>query len=103
MNYEQKLVEQFTFVILLSTLTAVLPYFVCAIVNFRMLLRDRKSLDKKVYLTKLISAIVAILFSFWIIVNMGITTIIWGFVLLIAAVPFYLFIHQKPVPLADKS
>lgn len=103
MNYEQTLVDQFTFIILLSTLTSVLPYFVCAIVNFRMLQRDNKSTPTKQFIIQLIMASVAILFSAWIIVNMGLTTIVWGFILLAAAIPFYFFIKKPVIQITDKS
>ncbi|WNC73764.1 amino acid permease [Thalassotalea psychrophila] len=105
MNFEQRLVDQFTFIILLSTLTSVLPYLVCAVVNFRMLMRDSKSAKSKPSTITLLLAVIAILFSIWIIVNMGITTIIWGFVLLAAAIPFYFIMKRSPqsVPAADKS
>lgn len=91
MNFNQNLVSQFTFMILLSTLASVFPYLVCSLVNFKMLIRDNKI---KFSVFKTVVAIIAFIFSLWIIANMGVTTIIWGSALLVLGIPFY-FIEKR--------
>ncbi|OUS31351.1 hypothetical protein A9Q98_02800 [Thalassotalea sp. 42_200_T64] len=89
MNFNQNLVSQFTFMLLLSTLASVFPYFVCSLANIKMLFNENKTNNH--VLLPVVSAIVAMIFSAWIIANMGLETIIWGTVLVLIGIPFYFY------------
>ena len=93
MNYQENLVSQFTFVILLATLTAVLPYLVCSLAQFSIFIR-RKDKAAIPIVSTLITA-VAIVFSVWIIVNTGTETILWGCALLLMGLPVYVWIKKS--------
>lgn len=87
MNYNQSLVSQFTFVILLSTLTAVLPYLLCTLTHLMMVLRkkDKTSLAP----VNIGITLVAVVFAAWILFATGLETILWGCALLLAGLPVY--------------
>mgnify|MGYP005990915851 CR=1 FL=1 len=93
MNVSDNLVEQFTFVILLSTLTSLLPYFVCSLVHFVMLVKG--SASHKANIWSITLSTFATLFSAWIIINTGSEAIFWGLVLLIAGLPVYFYMKRE--------
>ena len=47
LNSSETLVDQFTFVILLATLTALLPYAICALAEIMIYARDRERFEGK--------------------------------------------------------
>ncbi|NQZ12894.1 MAG: amino acid permease, partial [Algicola sp.] len=93
MNYNQSLVSQFTFVILLSTLTAVLPYLLCSVVHLMMYLRKKEK--PPLAPLNIAITIIAIVFAAWILVATGLETILWGCGLLVAGLPVYAWIRIK--------
>jgi APA family basic amino acid/polyamine antiporter len=93
MNYSAGLVEQFTFVILLATLSALLPYLVCALARIVLALRGVG--DVSLSPLDLTVAAVAVLFSAWAIVGTGLEAIIWGGMLLILGLPVYVLTRRS--------
>ena len=93
MNYSASLVEQFTFVILLSTFATVLPYLICSIAHLFMSTKTIKAL----YSTPLntITTLIAMIFSCWIIKNIGSETTVLGCVLLLAGLPIYFLMKKE--------
>lgn len=87
MNYSAGLVEQFTFVILLATLSALLPYLMCALA--RIWLSVRATGGVVVSRFDLAVAGIAVLFSAWAIVGTGAEALLWGGVLLFVGLPVY--------------
>jgi APA family basic amino acid/polyamine antiporter len=99
MNARESLVEQFTFVILLSTLTAVLPYLLCSLVLLRIRLKDGQALRLHILI-----AAVAVIFAAAVIIATGLETILWGCGLLLAGLPAYWVIRrQDPSTKKDRS
>ena len=67
MNYSASLVDQFTFVILLATLTSLLPYLLCALGRISIAVRAR---DKSVLSRfDILVSVLAALFSIWAIIG----------------------------------
>jgi APA family basic amino acid/polyamine antiporter len=87
-NYTRGLVELFTFIILLATLSTLVPYAFCAMASFvvggRVSTRD--------------AAIGALAFgySLWAIAGAGPETVYWGFLLLVAGLPVYVWVVRRP-------
>jgi APA family basic amino acid/polyamine antiporter len=92
MNYSEGLVDQFTFVILLATLTALLPYLMCALARIALAIRDRE----RNLLTPFDFAVAAIASAFatWAIIGTGFQTIAWGFLLLAIGLPVFAWIRR---------
>jgi amino acid transporter len=70
----------------LSTLSVLTPYLLST-VSLLILLKKK---DGSIPLSKMILSILAILFCTWIIIGCGLEIIIWGLVLLIIGIPFYI-------------
>lgn len=90
MNFTRSLADTFTFMILLTTLTVLLPYLF-SIVSLVMLEHKQRKLTS----FKLIISVLAFLYSMWAIIGSGEEIVYWGFILLMAGLPFYAWIQIK--------
>ncbi len=82
-NYTRSLVALFTFSILLSTATTLLPYLVTVLAWWRI--------DRKVHWWRRAVAIGALVFSVWALIGTGAQPLMWGAVLLLAGLPIYVW------------
>jgi APA family basic amino acid/polyamine antiporter len=95
MNYTRGLVESFTFIILLATLTTLVPYVMCSAAELLVSLREGgRVAGARRLATSLIPAL-AFLFSVWAIAGSGRDTVYWGFLLLLAGVPVYVWMKSR--------
>jgi len=85
MNASESLVDQFTYVILLATLAALLPYLVCALARVSIALKTQRPL----LMVELVICILAAAFSAWAIIGTGLETIYSGVLLLILGLPVF--------------
>ena len=93
MNYTKGLVEAFTFLILLATLTTLLPYVFSSMTAIRLALRDGRA-GRARAVGRLAVAAVAFLYSLWAIGGAGEDAIYWGFLLLMIGLPVYVFMRR---------
>ena len=92
MNASESLVNQFTFVILLATLAALLPYLLCALARIFIAARSHQSLST----LEISVCILAAIFSIWAITGTGLETIFWGSILFTAGLPIYVWVIRRP-------
>jgi len=93
-NYTRGLVGMFTFIILLSTLTALFPYVFCAMSALMLYNKDRASLGEGRLLGPSVLASLAFAYSLWAIAGSGQETVFWGFLLLMSSLPVYVWIKR---------
>ena len=93
LNYQKGLVKAFEFMILLSTLSILVPYLFSTASYGLMLLTDRAGRSRKTL--NLIAACLAFLFSMWAIIGSGAEVVYWGFILLMAGVPMYVWVKRR--------
>jgi APA family basic amino acid/polyamine antiporter len=86
LNYTRGLVELFTFFILLSTLTTLIPYTFSSLAVFLMPGRDRGPSRGMAA-----AAALAFAYSLWAIGGAGQETVYWGFLLLLCGLPVYVY------------
>ena len=91
MNASESLVNQFTFVILLATLAALLPFLLCALARIFIAVRLQQSLS----ISEISVCILAAIFSTWAITGTGLETIFWGSILFITGLPIYFWIIRR--------
>ena len=98
MNYTRGLVSLFTFVILLSTLSTLIPYVFCSLAGFLTnsppRLASPTARSGQAPGTHLISAL-AFVYSLWAISGAGADVVYWGFLLLMAGLPVYVWVIRK--------
>jgi APA family basic amino acid/polyamine antiporter len=82
-NYTRSLVALFTFSILLSTATTLLPYLITVLAWWRI--------DTKARWWRRAVAVGALVFSVWALIGTGAQPLLWGAVLLLAGLPIYVW------------
>lgn len=88
-NYTRGLVDLFTFIILLSTLSTLVAYAFSALAAFRV---DGASLSSGMR----VIASLAFVYSVWAIGGAGAETVYWGFLLLVVGLPVYVWVSRTP-------
>jgi APA family basic amino acid/polyamine antiporter len=86
-NYTRGLVDLFTFIILLATLATLIPYTFCALAAFRV---GNATLSSGMR----VIAGLAFSYSLWAIGGAGAETVYWGFLLLMAGLPVYVWVTR---------
>ncbi len=90
LNFSDGLVQAFTFMMNLSTLSVLTPYLLSSI-SLIVLLKSSQSNHLK---EKIISYL-AIIFCVWVIFGSGIKVVLWGFFLLILGIPLYFLLNNE--------
>jgi APA family basic amino acid/polyamine antiporter len=94
MNYTKGLAAQFKFLILLSTLTVLIPYLfsTAAYLIIRFQYSFKSAFQKAMAIALALSAF---LFSMWIVIGSGQEVVYWGFLLSMSSVPIYAWVVRK--------
>ena len=92
LNASESLVDQFTFVILLATLTALLPYAICALAEIMIYARDRQRFEGRRLAGAVITALLGFAYALWAIAGAGRDIVYWGVILLLAGLPMYVWV-----------
>ena len=93
MNYTDGLVDRFEFLILLTTLSTLIPYFFVSVSY--ILFHVEKRLFKINSFRSVILGLFGSLYSLWAIFGSGIDSIFYGTILLILGIPIYLILKLK--------
>ena len=93
MNYTEGLVDRFEFLILLTTLSTLVPYFFVS--ASYILFHIEKRLFKIISLRSVILGLFGSIYSVWAIFGSGIDSIVYGTILLIVGIPIYLILKLK--------
>ncbi len=94
-NYTRGLVEMFSFIIKLSTLSCLLPYLFSSLSEIMLYLRKKKAFDRKKFTAAVLISIPAFLYSAWAVTGLGRETLLWGSVLLAAGLPVFAYLKYK--------
>ncbi len=95
MNYTRGLVDLFTFVILLATMTTLVPYVLSIIAELIIFTRERERFTGENLAGPKIIAVTALLYSLWAIAGLGRQVLGLGFLLLLAGVPVFIWIRRR--------
>lgn len=93
MNYTKGLVEAFSFMLLLASMTALIAYLFTSASYVVVSIREQ-GYTKQTTL-RLAIATVAFIFSIWAIAGSGAEIVYWGFILLMAGLPVYVWMLVK--------
>jgi APA family basic amino acid/polyamine antiporter len=93
MNFTKSLADTYTYMILLATLTVLVPYSF-SMASYVILIARGRRLARHEWV-RLFVALAGFLFSTWAIIGSGEVTVYWGFILLICGVPFYAWMKVK--------
>lgn len=103
-NYTRGLVGMFTFVILLSTLTALVPFVFTTIAQLLIFINEPERFSTKQLILHSSFAVLGFLYSMWAIIGSGHEAVYWGFILLLAGFPVYAFlIWRRPIEVTTQK
>ncbi len=91
MNYSKGLVSAFTIMILLSTLTTLIPYVISA--ASEIVLVRKEKLENKI--KKIAIAISAFIFSLFVIIGSGTEVVLYGLILFALGLPVYFWMTRE--------
>jgi len=102
MNYTEGLVDQFTFFLLLATLTTLVPYAYSAAAGAHMYFHNRDLFSGRKLARDVVIAALAFTYSVWAIYGAGWEVIAKGFMLMLFGIPIYVYLkwreqHAPPV------
>ena len=93
LNFTDGLVEQFKFIVLLSTLCCLIPYLFSTAAYVLLVLQEKLALKNTVSVVSLGG--MAFLFSLWAIFGAGEPAVFYGFILLMSGIPFYVLMKTR--------
>jgi len=94
MNYTKGLVDQFRFLALMATITTLVPYIFCA-AAYVIIRFTQKKQHGGGWTTAIFVAVMAFSYSLWAIAGSGQESVFWGFLLILAGIPFYVWVLYK--------
>jgi APA family basic amino acid/polyamine antiporter len=93
MNYNESLVNQFTFMLLLATLTTVVPYAFAAAAEIALMIREPERFVGRKLLRDAVVAILGFGYAVWAMYATGSEAIAKGYILLVLGIPIYLYLR----------
>lgn len=91
MNFTKGLVEQFKFMILLATMSSLIPYLMVSVSYVIIVMEKDMPSTKAAWARILVPASLAFVFALLAIIGAGQDSVFWGLVLLLAGTPFYVW------------
>ena len=98
LNYTKSLVDLFTFIILLSTLSILLPYSFAAMSELAILLKRRNEFSREHLRKSTVLALLAFLYALWVITGAGRDIVFYGFILFLSGIPFFILFKWLNIP-----
>jgi APA family basic amino acid/polyamine antiporter len=95
MNYQASLTTTFTKIVILATITTLVPYAFAAAAQLVLMFREPEMFSGRRLAVDATVAILAFLYSFWMIYGAGQEYIAQGFLLLMAGIPVYVFLKWR--------
>ncbi|TDC71698.1 amino acid permease [Actinomadura sp. GC306] len=103
MNYNASLVDQFTFIILLATLTTVIPYAYATAADLVLLATDRAAFSGGRLARDAVIALLAFGYSVWAIAGAGYEVVYKGTLLIFAGMPVYAWLKYRDQRTTDRT
>ncbi|NOT75257.1 MAG: amino acid permease [Cyclobacteriaceae bacterium] len=92
-NFTNGLTDTFTFMVLMTTVTILVPYLFSA-ASYGVIILENK-FWKRDSISQIIIAVLGFLFSLWAILGSGQETVYWGFIAILAGIPFYVWMKRE--------
>ena len=89
LNFNKNLVDQFTFIISLATLAAIIAYLYTTVAEFVIYIKYPDKAEKKALLKSLTIAGLAFLYTFWATLSAGHEIVFYGVLLMFTSIPIY--------------
>lgn len=95
MNYQKGMVSAFTFITILATLSFLPVYLLTVAAEMMLIFKNEKNFTFKLFIKKSIVPLLAFVYTMWTIYGSGAETVMWGFILMLVGIPFYVYNYHK--------
>jgi len=89
LNFNKGLVDQFTFIISLATLAAIIAYLYTSVAEFVIYIKYPDKVDRKKVIKSLSISALAFIYTFWAIASAGHEIVFYGSLLMFTSIPIY--------------
>lgn len=89
LTLRKSLIEQFNMIVIISTLAFLIPYFICCMAEFILLIRNLNQYTRREWVRALIITIFASIYAFWTIIGAGKDIVFYGCLFFFSAFPIY--------------
>lgn len=97
MRYSASMVDQFTMISLLATLASLIPYIYTSVAEILIYIRERERFNRKKLLVSSSLALLAFVYTYWLIYGAGVEIVFYGVMLLLSSIPVYLLLQLKSI------
>ena len=95
MNFQKGMVDAFTFITILATLSYLPVYLLSVSAEMMLIFKEEKKFSFKIFIKKSILPLLAFIYVLWTIYGSGAETVMWGFILMLLGIPVYVYNHHK--------
>lgn len=95
MNFQKGMVDAFTFITVLATLSYLPVYLLAVSAEMMLIFKDEKKFNFKIFIKKSILPLLAFIYVIWTIYGSGAETVMWGFILMLLGIPVYIYNYHK--------
>lgn len=94
-NYQRSMVSAFAFITILATLSYLPVYLLSVSAEIMIMFRTEKKISIRMFVAKSILPLLAFIYTVWTIYGSGAEIVMWGFILMLLGVPFYIYNYHK--------
>lgn len=95
MNFQKGMVDAFTFITILATLSYLPVYLLSVSAEMMLIFKEEKKFNFKIFVKKSTLPLLAFVYVIWTIYGSGADTVMWGFILMLIGIPVYIYNHHK--------
>lgn len=95
LTLSSSLVKQFTFTILLATLSSLIPYFFTVMSEFMLLVKQPQLFKLKWPVLSVLVSMIAGVYAFWMIIGAGEEIVFYGMLLFLSGMPLYVWMKWR--------
>lgn len=89
LSLQKTLIEQFNLIVIISTLAFLIPYFICCMAEFILLIKNQNQYTRKSWLKALVITLLASIYAFWTMIGAGKDIVFYGCLFFFSAFPMY--------------
>lgn len=94
-NFSRGLVKMFSFIIMLSTLSCLLPYLLSSLSEIALKIKNKHAVKTRSLITGAIISIPSFAYSTWAITGLEYEVLIWGVILLSTGIPVFVILKAR--------
>lgn len=95
MNFQKGMVDTFTFITILATLSYLPVYLLSVAAEMMLAFKGESKFNFKIFIKKSILPLLAFVYVIWTIYGSGAETVMWGFILMLIGIPVYVYNYHK--------